>query len=390
MMTNIGFRTGIAVSTGLAIALSACSTPTSAPDSSQNQPRACDASSFADLPLSGANVKSVSVQATRGYTPSGQTAPVQDLPEFCLVKGEARPSSDSLINFELWVPLEGWNGKFVVTGNGGYSPALRYGDMAYAIRQGYAVMGGDTGHQSVDLNSMIWGVGHPEKIRDWGSRSIHAITLPGKAILAKLQGKPATRSYYYGCSTGGHQGYAEVQRYPEDFDGVIAGAPGSNRVALNAEFLWRYQSNRRPNTNNLILTPAKASLITAKVVEACDALDGVKDGVIADPRLCTRDKFDVASLQCGATDDTDCLTVEQVTAAQKIYEGPRTLIGVFTPALWLAARARGLRTGGRPTQSVRTSGPCGTSMTRSGTRGPSITTPTFALRSNVSAPSWIK
>lgn len=211
----------------------------------------------------------------------------------------------------------------MATGNGGYSPALSYNDMAYALRQGYATMGGDTGHQSADPSDMRWGVDHPEKIVDWGSRSIHAITAPGKKILAELQGQEPRRSYYYGCSTGGHQAYAQVQRYPEDFDGVIAGAPGNNRTALNAEFLWRYLSNRTSRTDTTpLLTPAKAALIGSAAVAACDAIDGVADGVIDDPRACTTAHFNVASLQCKGADDGNCLTAAQVQAAQKIYQGP--------------------------------------------------------------------
>lgn len=285
--------------------------------------KSCETASFASLTLSGATVTSAAQVAADSFTPPGGRTPIANLPAFCQVKGQARPTGDSLVNFELWVPAAGWNGKMVTTGNGGYSPALSYNDMAYAMRQGYAVMGGDTGHQSTDPNEMFWGVGHPEKIRDWGTRSINAITVPGKSILAHLQGQAASRAYYYGCSTGGHQGYAEVQQYPDDFDGVIAGAPGNNRVALNAEFLWRYQSNRAPNSNTLILTPAKAALITNRAIAACDPLDGVTDGVIANPLACTSAQFNVASLQCTGADAADCLTADQVAAAQKIYAGPK-------------------------------------------------------------------
>jgi feruloyl esterase len=195
--------------------------------------------------------------------------------------------------------------------------------MAYAMRQGYAVVGGDTGHQSADPNDMFWGVGHPEKIKDWGTRSIHAITVPAKQAIAQLQGKAVARAYYYGCSTGGHQGYAEVQNYPGDFDGVVAGDPGNNRVALNAEFLWRYQSNRVPNTNTQLLTSTKVRLITQQAVAACDGLDGVTDGVISDPRACTSDKFNIDALLCTGADAPTCLTADQVAAAKKIYQGPR-------------------------------------------------------------------
>lgn len=310
----------------LGLALAGCGGGGSAPAPAPAEPvsKACDPASFEGMALEqGATLTSVAPVAADSYQPAGRTTPIVNLPAFCLVKGQSRPSNDSLINFELWVPQEGWNGKLVATGNGGYSPSLSYNDMAYAMRQGYAALGGDTGHQSPDGNDMFWGVGHPEKIRDWGTRSIHAITAPAKTLIAHLQGKPAARAYYYGCSTGGHQGYAEVQDYPDDFDGVIAGAPGNNRTALNAEFLWRYHSNRVPNTDTLILTPAKATLIYNSAVAACDALDGVTDEVINDPRACTPAHFNVESLQCTGADAADCLTADQVEAAKKIYQGPK-------------------------------------------------------------------
>lgn len=321
-------KTPLALAASVAL-LAACGggddAPAPAPAPQAAVPKACDTASFAALRLDAASVKSATPVAAGSYTPAGSTTALANLPAFCVVKAQATPTTDSLINFELWVPSgEAWNGKLVTTGNGGYSPTLNYGDMAYAMRQGYAVMGGDTGHQSADPNEMFWGVGHPEKIADWGTRSIHAITVPGKQLLAELQGKPASRAYFYGCSTGGHQGYAQVQRYPQDFDGVIAGAPGSNRVRLNVEFLHRFLSNRNPGDNTtLILPAAKAALITTSAVAACDALDGVADGVMNDPRACTADRFNVASLQCTGAETASCLTAAQVAVAQKIYAGPK-------------------------------------------------------------------
>lgn len=291
-------------------------------------PKSCDLASLGSVPLQQARITAATPVPAGSYTPPGTTRALPELPAFCRIQAQATPTSDSLINFEVWVP-EGsaWNGKLVTTGNGGYSPALNHGDMAHAMRQGYAAIGGDTGHQSADPNEMFWGVGHPEKIRDWGSRSIHAITVPSKEIIAGLRARPASRAYYYGCSTGGHQGYAEIQRYPGDFDGVIAGAPGNNRTRLNVEFLHRYLSNRSPNTSGpVILTAQKAALITQAAIAACDGLDGVNDGVMEDPRACTSDRFDVASLQCtGASgeDPASCLTPAQVDVARKIYAGPK-------------------------------------------------------------------
>jgi feruloyl esterase len=288
-------------------------------------PLACETNALTTLALDQAGVLSATGVAGGSYRPTGSNTTLTNLPAFCRIEARATPTSDSLINFQIWVP-EGsaWNGKLVTTGNGGYSPSLNYSDMAYAMRQGYAVVGGDTGHQSSDPNEMYWGVGHPEKIADWGSRSIHAITVPAKRVVSALRAQPASRAYYYGCSTGGHQGYAQMQRYPEDFDGVIAGAPGNNRTRLNVEFLHRFLSNRVTGSNSqLILTSAKATLITQRAVAACDAIDGVTDGVIEDPRACTSARFTVDSLLCTGADAADCLTAPQVAAAKKIYEGPR-------------------------------------------------------------------
>lgn len=287
-------------------------------------PKACELASFSGLTPTNAKVTAVTAVAAGSYTPTGSTQSLAELPAFCRIDGLATPGSDSEIAFQVWVPQgQAWNGKLVTTGNGGYSPQLNYGDMAYAMRQGYAVIGGNTGHTTED---MFWGVGHPEKIRDWGTRSIHAITAPGKQLIAQLQGSAAKRAYYYGCSTGGHQGYAEIQRYPEDFDGVIAGAPGNNRTRLNVEFMHRFLSNRAPNSNSpVILSAAKAASITTAAVAACDALDGVSDGVMEDPRACSSAVFDIETrMQCpGGGTGSNCLSAEEIAVAKKIYAGPK-------------------------------------------------------------------
>jgi feruloyl esterase len=313
----------VALACALASSLAACGgSDSSAPVA--EQPKACDATALASVQLSGAKIQTASAIAAGSYTPQGSAA-LANLPAFCRITASAMPTTDSLINFEVWVPAgSAWNGKMVVTGNGGYSPGLSFRDMAYAMRQGYAVVGGDTGHQSVDPNEMFWGVGHPEKIVDWGTRSIHAITAPARTLVASVSPKAPSRAYYYGCSTGGHQAYAQIQRYPEDFDGVVAGAPGNNRTRLNVEFLHRFLSNRAAGTNSpIILSAAKASLITTAAVAACDKLDGVTDGVMEDPRACTADKFNVDSLLCTGAETASCLTAEQIAVAKKIYAGPK-------------------------------------------------------------------
>lgn len=261
------------------------------------------------------------VEAGR-FTPPGARAPLTGAPSFCRVQARVTATTDSLVNFEVWMPAS-WNGKLVVTGNGGYSNVPSYRDMAYALTEGYAAVGGDTGHQTPTPDDLQWGAGHPERILDWGTRSIHAITEPAQRIAAAIGGTAPRRSYYYGCSTGGHQGYAEIQQYPRDFDGVIAGAPGNNRVRLNAAYLWQFLSNHTTDGRE-ILPAAKLPMITKAVLAACDKNDGVSDGVIDDPRSC---QFDPASLVCRDQDSPECLTKPQVAVLNKMYSGatnPRT------------------------------------------------------------------
>jgi feruloyl esterase len=280
----------------------------------------CDASTFADLKVENAIVHAAEVVEAGRFTPPRASAPMANVPAFCRIHASATPTAASLVHFEVWVPRT-WNGKLVVTGNGGYGNVPSYGDMARALAQGYAAVGGDTGHQTPTPDDLEWGMGHPERIIDWGSRSIHAITVPSKRIIERASGTAPRRAYYTGCSTGGHQGYAEMQRYPDDFDGVIAGAPGNNRVRLNAGFLWQFLANRtRGDNQTLIIPAAKLPLVTRAVVAACDANDGVSDGVVDDPRSCA---FDPASLQCAAGDEATCLTPLQVETLNKMYDGAR-------------------------------------------------------------------
>jgi len=287
---------------------------------------ACDSASLASLPLEHARVTSATRIAAGASAIPGTQLSTAPLPAFCRVRGEASSGPGSEIRFELWFP-EGsaWNAKLLVTGNGGYSPMLAYGDMAMALRRGYAVLGGDTGHQSDNPDDLTFVVGHRERMLDWGTRSIHAITGPGKSIAAALGAKPVRRAYFFGCSTGGHQGVAELEAYPDDFDGVIAGAPGNNRVRLNAGFLWQYRANHVAHDDSTpILTPASLALVGRAVVAACDANDGVRDGVIDDPRDCT---WTPDTLKCADGASATCLSPAQIAALKMMYAGaknPRT------------------------------------------------------------------
>ena len=250
----------------------------------------------------------------------GRGGAARPFPAFCRVAAVAKPVADSEIRIEVWLPESAaWNGKILGTGNGGYSGALGYADMERGLRLGYAVAGSDTGHAGSDLK---FGLGHPEKINDWAWRAVHVMTDTAKLIVRSYYGRFAAQSYFSGCSTGGQQALTEAQRFPRDYDGILAGAPGNNRVRLNVGFLWSWLAANRDAT--AALPASKLPLLQRAVVAACDDLDGVKDGIIGDPRAC---RFDPAALECRDADTSACLTKAQVTAVRAIYDGaknPRT------------------------------------------------------------------
>jgi feruloyl esterase len=245
-----------------------------------------------------------------------ETAPLT-VPAFCRVVAVAAPTGDSVINFETWIPEAGlWNGKFQGVGTGGFQGAISYRDLAAGVRRGYATVSTDAGHTGDDL---IFGKGHPEKIVDWAYRSIHMMTEAGKLIVRNNRGRFPDRAYFNGCATGGHQAMMEVQRFPFDYDGVVAGNPAADRTNEIIGYLWAWLATHKEDGTNLVPV-AKLQLITRSAVAACDLLDGVKDGVIDDPRRC---KFDPASLLCTAGDSATCLTAPQIEAVRKVYAGPR-------------------------------------------------------------------
>ncbi|TPG59677.1 tannase/feruloyl esterase family alpha/beta hydrolase [Roseomonas nepalensis] len=283
--------------------------------------RAADCGALAGLALPQARVEAEEVAAGSYRPPSG---PVQEaLPAFCRVRGVVEPVAGSRIGFELWLPAGGWNGRLQMFGNGGYSSALSYGEMAGLLRRGYATLGTDTGHEGDDPS---FAEGRPEAIVDWGHRAVHESVVRAKQVVAAFYGQPARRTFFAGCSTGGHQGMASAQRYPEDFDGIIAGASGGNRTHLNAGFLWQYQRNHAPGDDAAALVPpAKLRLVAEAALAACRAGNGAggghaADGWLNDPLAC---RFDPAALRCAGGDGADCLTDPQVEALRSMYDGPR-------------------------------------------------------------------
>jgi feruloyl esterase len=232
------------------------------------------------------------------------------LPAFCRVAATLAPTSDSDIKIEVWLPASGWNGKFQAVGNGGWAGVISYPAMAEAIRRGYATSSTDTGHVGA---TGAFALGHPEKFIDFAYRSEHEMTVAAKAIIDRFYGRGPRLSYWNGCSTGGRQGLAEAQRYPDDFDGIIAGASANPRTYLNSWQISIAQATLKDPAS--FIPPAKYPMIHQAVVAACDALDGVTDGLIGDPTRC---RFDPKSLACKGDDGPSCLTPAQVSAARTV------------------------------------------------------------------------
>ena len=235
----------------------------------------------------------------------------QNLPAFCRVAATLKPSSDSDIKIEVWLPVSGWNGKYQGVGNGGWAGSIAYPDLARGLARGYAMASTDTGH-SVPNGSFA--LGHPEKLIDFGYRSEHEMTLTAKAVVAAFYGNGPKYSYFTGCSSGGRQAFMEAQRFPEDYDGVVAGAPTNNWSNMMFGRIWVAQATLKDPAG--YIPPAKYPAIHQAALDACDALDGIKDGVIDDPRRC---HFDPKVLECKGEDGPACLTSAQVAAARKIY-----------------------------------------------------------------------
>ncbi len=273
--------------------------------------------SLTTLTIPDTAIASAVVSPSGPFSPTGQGgASARVFPAFCRVQAVARPVADSEIHIEIWLPAaEAWNGKLLGTGNGGYSGAVGYSDMERGLRQGYAVAGSDTGHNGGDLK---FGVGHPEKIADWAWRAVHVMTETAKLVVRSYYAKFPSQAYFTGCSTGGQQALTEAQRFPGDYDGIVAGDPGNNRVRLNIGFLWSWLAANRDARPPI--PSSKLSLLNKAAIAACDELDGIKDGIIGDPRAC---RFDPAVLQCKGVEDAGCLTESQAAAVRKIYDGAR-------------------------------------------------------------------
>jgi feruloyl esterase len=236
------------------------------------------------------------------------------LPAFCRIAATLKPSSDSAIKIEVWMPAMGWNGKLQSVGNGAWAGTISYPALATALAAGYAAASTDTGHEGNNPNFIP---DHPEKVVDFAYRAVHEMTAKSKAIVAAYYGDGPQYSYWNGCSTGGRQAMAEAQRFPTDYDGIIAGAPANYPTKLQGSQVWTSAMTHKNEAG--YIPPAKYAAIHKAALDQCDALDGVKDGVIEDPTRC---KFDPKAIECKGEDGPSCLTAPQVELARKIYAGP--------------------------------------------------------------------
>jgi len=249
----------------------------------------------------------------------GMTASYKDVPAFCRVVAEVSPTADSTIKLEIWLPASGWNGKYQGQGNGGFAGMIGYPALGAAIKRDYATAGTDTGHTGGDA---AWALGHPEKVIDFGYRGLHEMTLKAKAFIEAYYGNQPQHSYFASCSDGGREALMEAQRFPQDYDGILAGAPANFWTHLLVAAIWVTQATTLDQAS--FIPADKLPAISDAVIAACNGQDGVADGLLNDPERCS---FDPAMLLCKEADSKTCLTAPQVAALKKIYAGPHDSAG---------------------------------------------------------------
>ena len=284
-------------------ALSAWSSPTASPDDERS---ACSA--LVENDWSGIQDAPTQVLRTESVGASDKS------PAFCRVEAYVYPE----VGIEIHLPLAmGWNGKLIVTGNGGWAGILNGDSCDQHLKRGYACVTTDTGHRGRGDDG-LWALNNLAAQVDFGYRAIHVATLAAKGIVAHYYTKDAQRAYFMSCSTGGYQGMVEAQKFPWDFDGIIAGAPDMDEADLTMREVWAQRSLYDRNGKQILDAGAR-SLLHQTALAECDMDDGVKDGIISNPVGCS---FDPAKILCKAGQSQGCLSASQVEAAQRIYQGP--------------------------------------------------------------------
>lgn len=296
--------------------------------------RAASCESLTSLSLPDTTITKAEVVSAGAFNPPptvGPPPPIDfgpviytDLPAFCRVSATLKPTSDSDIQIEVWLPVSGWNGKYEAVGGGGWAGAISYSALGDALRGGYASSSTDTGHVGATGS---FALGHPEKVIDYAYRSEHEMTVKAKAIIQAFYGAAPEYSYWDGCSTGGKQALTEAQRYPKDYNGIIAGAPANYMIHLHAFQVAVWDVAHK--TPEAMIPASKYPALHAAVLNQCDALDGLKDGLIENPLLC---HFNPKSVECKDGDEPSCLTAAQVQTVAAVYgplRNPRTKQIIF-------------------------------------------------------------
>ncbi len=281
--------------------------------------RATDCAGLKNLKLEGTSISMAEAVSTGAVEVDGET--LRGLPAFCRVAGVMRPTSDSAIRFEVWMPELSGNGHFLGVGNGGFAGSIGYSGIAGYLQRGYAVAGSDAGHQG-ESGDATWAYGHWEKVKDFGWRAVHETRERGREIVQAYYGKRDEKAYFDSCSDGGREALIEAQRFPEDYDGILAGAPANAWSTMLGAGVGGMQSLMADPRS--YVPDGKLPAIEKAALAACDAADGVKDGVIAEPAKC---HFDPAVLLCKEGDAEDCLTAPQVEAVKALYAGPADKAG---------------------------------------------------------------
>jgi hypothetical protein len=291
---------------------------------------------LAGMRIDGGTVTSAEVVSQGSFTapaggfgppPGVAASPYADVPAFCRVRMTLTPTADSDIKSEVWLPLSGWNGKYVGVGNGIWAGTLSYTEMGRNVARNYATAATDTGHTGNGLTAE-WAVGHPERLVDFGHRAVHVTTLAAKAVVEQFYGRAPALSFWNSCSTGGRQGLMAAYRYPDDFDAISAMAPANPMTDLMTQSMWQ---GWQPQRFGVQMSPATLGLVHAAVVRQCDAVDGLEDGLITNPLACN---FNPASLQCAAGQTEGCLSAGQVQAVGNIYGGVRANDGTLLLPGW--------------------------------------------------------
>jgi feruloyl esterase len=291
---------------------------------------AADCSSLKSLKLENTTI-TLAEPVTSGTLAISDSRPsLTGLPPFCRVSGILRPTSDSAIRFEVWLPAQNWNGRLLGAGNGGFAGSIAYDELVAYVKRNFAVAGSDAGHQG-NATDATWAYGHPQKVKDFGWRAVHFTRLISAQIISAYYARHESKAYFDSCSDGGREALMEAQRFPGDYDGILAGAPANAWSTMVGAGVMAVQA--RQSDPHAYFSDLKLPAVQKASLQACDELDGVKDGIINDPSKC---HFDPQVLLCKGEETLDCLTRPQVAALESIYEGERDRSGQiafpgFTP-----------------------------------------------------------